>query len=77
MKATAGIFETADPEERPSRWRFLIALGMALINLAHVVGIFLFESAGYQGIWSRFIARLSRIGTPIAIGAALLLGLAM
>ena len=61
----------------PCAARILIALGMALINLAHVVGVFLFESAGYQGIWSRFFARLSLFGTPIAIVAALLLGLAM
>jgi hypothetical protein len=32
---------------------------------------------GYQGMWSRFFARLSLIGTPIAIVASLLLGLAM
>lgn len=61
----------------PCAARILIALGMALINLAHVVGIFLFKSTGYHGIWSRFFARLSLFGTPIAIGAALLLGLAM
>lgn len=45
----------------------LIALGMALINLAHVVGLFLFESVRYEGIFSRFFARLSLIGTPIAV----------
>jgi hypothetical protein len=45
----------------------LIALAMALINLAHVVGLFLFESVRYDGIFSRFFARLSLIGTPIAI----------
>jgi hypothetical protein len=45
----------------------LIALGMALINLAHVVGLFLFESVRYDGIFSRFFARLSLIGTPIAV----------
>jgi hypothetical protein len=61
----------------PCAARILIALGIALINVAHVVGIFLFESTGYQGIWSRFFARLSLFGTPIAITAALLLGLAM
>jgi hypothetical protein len=61
----------------PCAARILIALGMALVNLAHVVGVFLFESTGYQGIWSRFFARLSLFGTPIAIVAALLLGLAM
>lgn len=57
--------------------RMLIALGMALINLAHVVGLFLFESVGYQGVWSRFFARLSLIGTPTAVAVSLLLGLGM
>jgi hypothetical protein len=45
----------------------LIALGMALINLAHVVGLFLFQSVRYEGIFSRFFAKLSLIGTPIAV----------
>jgi hypothetical protein len=45
----------------------LIALGMALINLAHIVGLFLFQSVRYEGIFSRFFARLSLIGTPIAV----------
>lgn len=56
--------------------RILIAMFMALINLAHVVGLFLFQSVGYEGMWNRFFARLSLIGTPIAIVASLLLGLA-
>jgi hypothetical protein len=56
--------------------RILIATGMALINLAHVVGLLLFQSVGYEGMWNRFFARLSLIGTPIAIVASLLLGLA-
>jgi hypothetical protein len=45
----------------------LIALALALINLAHVVGLFLFESVRYEGIFSRFFAKLSLIGTPIAL----------
>jgi hypothetical protein len=45
----------------------LIALGIALINLAHVVGLFLFQSVRYDGIFSRFFARLSLIATPIAV----------
>jgi hypothetical protein len=45
----------------------LIALGMALLNLAHVVGLFLFQSVRYDGIFSHFFARLSLIGTPIAV----------
>jgi hypothetical protein len=51
----------------------LIALGMALINLAHVVGLFLFQSVRYDGIFSRFFARLSLIGTPIAVAVAAVL----
>ena len=54
--------------------RILIALFLALVNLAHVVGLFLFQSVGYQGLWSRFFARLSLIGTPIAVAVSLLLG---
>jgi hypothetical protein len=55
----------------------LIALAMALLNLAHVVGLLFFQSTGYQGLWSRFFARFSLYGTPIALVAALLLNLAM
>jgi hypothetical protein len=51
----------------------LIAMFMALINLAHVVGLFLFQSVGYQGLWNRFFARLSLFGTPTALVAAVLL----
>jgi hypothetical protein len=51
----------------------LIATGMALLNLAHVVGLFLFQSVGYEGIWSRFLARISLFGTPIAVIAAVVL----
>lgn len=54
----------------------LIALAMALVNLAHVVGLFLFQSVGYEGIFSRFFARLSLFGTPIAIAIVVVLQLA-
>jgi hypothetical protein len=54
----------------------LIALAMALINLAHVVGLFLFQSVGYEGIFSRFFARLSLYGTPAAIAVVVVLQLA-
>lgn len=55
----------------------LIALGMALINLAHVVGLVLFQSVRYDGIFSRFFARLSLIGTPIALVASAVLVLVL
>ena len=53
----------------------LIAMCMALINLAHVVGLFLFQSVGYEGMWNRFFSRLSLFGTPTAIVVSVLLGL--
>jgi len=55
--------------------RMLIALAAALINLAHVVGLFLFQSVGYMGLWNRFFARLSLYGTLTAVAVSLLLGL--
>lgn len=57
--------------------RILIAIGMALINIAHVVGLLLFQSVRYEGLFSRFFARTSLYGTPIAIVVSLLLGLAI
>jgi len=52
--------------------RYLAAGGMSLINIAHVVGLLLFESVGYRGLWERFFASLSLIGTPAAIVVSLL-----
>jgi hypothetical protein len=63
--------------DAPCAARILIATALALVNLAHVVGLVLFQSVGYQGMWSRFFARLSLIGTPTAIAVSLLLGLWM
>jgi hypothetical protein len=54
--------------------RTLLAIGFALINLAHVVGLLLFQSVRYEGIWSRFVARISLYGTPLAVAVSLLLG---
>jgi hypothetical protein len=51
----------------------LIALAMALVNLAHVVGLFLFQSVGYEGVFSRLFARLSLFGTPTAVAVVVLL----
>jgi hypothetical protein len=55
----------------------LIALAMALINLAHVVGLFLFQSVRYEGIFSRFFAHLSLFGTPIAVAVSAVLVLVL
>jgi hypothetical protein len=55
--------------------RMLIAMFAALINLAHVIGIFLFESVDYHGRFQRFFAKLSLYGTPLALAVSLGLGL--
>lgn len=45
----------------------LIAIGIALINLAHVVGLTLFESIGYRGRFARFFHTMSLTLTPLAV----------
>jgi hypothetical protein len=55
--------------------RMLIATGALLINMAHVVGIFFFESVDYHGTFQRFFARLSLFGTLGAIVVSLAIGL--
>lgn len=55
--------------------RTLIATGILLINLAHVVGILFFESVDYHGPYQHFIARLSTFGTIGAIIISLAIGL--
>lgn len=52
--------------------RLLIAVGVALINAAHIVGLFLFESVGYRGFFARMFATLSLVLTPLAIVVSLL-----
>jgi hypothetical protein len=55
--------------------RVLIATGVLLINMAHVVGILFFESVDYHGPFQHFIARLSTFGTIGAIAVSLAIGL--
>ncbi len=45
----------------------LVAIGVALINMAHVVGLTLMESVSYRGGFNKFFRYLSLIGTPLAI----------
>jgi len=45
----------------------LIAIGIALANLAHVVGLTLFESVRYRGGFARFFRLLALVATPLAI----------
>jgi hypothetical protein len=55
--------------------RMLIATGALLINMAHVVGIFFFESVDYHGPFQKFFANLSLFGTIGAIVVSLAIGL--
>ena len=52
---------------------YIIAGITALVNLAHVVGLVLFQSVGYRGGFERLFANMSLYGTPLAIVAALLI----
>lgn len=45
----------------------LIAIGIALANLAHVVGLTLFEAIRYRGGFAKFFRTLALVGTPLAI----------
>ncbi|HEY3553258.1 MAG TPA: hypothetical protein VGK66_06160 [Solirubrobacterales bacterium] len=45
----------------------LIAIGVALANLAHVVGLGIFESIRYRGGFARFFRTLALTITPLAI----------
>ena len=50
-----------------------IAIATALINMAHVVGLTLFESVHYHGGFAKFFRTLSLVGTPTAVLANLLI----
>jgi hypothetical protein len=75
--AAACTGDSGGGTDAPCIARLLIAVGIALINLAHVVGLFLFQSVGYRGMFSRFFARMSLFGTLGAVAVSLLLGLFM
>lgn len=45
----------------------LIAIGIALVNLAHVVGLTLMESVRYRGGFAKFFRNIALIGTPLAV----------
>jgi hypothetical protein len=47
--------------------QILIAMALALINMAHVVGLLLLESVHYRGGWQRFFRDLSMTATPLAV----------
>jgi hypothetical protein len=50
-----------------------IAIAIALINMAHVVALTLFEAVRYRGGFAKFFRTLSLLGTPLAVLANLLI----
>jgi len=45
----------------------LVAIGAALVNLAHVVGLTLFETVRYRGGFAKLFRTLALVGTPTAV----------
>jgi hypothetical protein len=44
-----------------------VAIATGLINMAHTVGLALFESVRYRGGFARLFRTLSAVGTPVAV----------
>jgi hypothetical protein len=44
-----------------------IAIAVALVNMAHVVGLVMMESVNYRGGFAKFFRTLSVVGTPLAV----------
>ena len=59
------------PETAAGAASILIAMGIALVNMAHVVGLTLFESVRYRGGWETFFRSLALVGTPLAVAVNL------
>ncbi len=59
----------ATAEATPTGWQAVaigVAIGTALINMAHVVGLTLMESVHYRGGFAAFFRTLALVGTPLA-----------
>jgi hypothetical protein len=59
------------PETAAGAASILVAMGIALVNMAHVVGLTLFESVRYRGGWETFFRGLALVGTPLAVAVNL------
>jgi len=63
----AAAASNSDSETGWQAVAILIAIGLALINMAHVVGLTLFESVRYHGGFAKLFRTLSLVGTPAAV----------
>lgn len=50
----------------------LLAMGAFIINVANTVGVLVFESVHYEGIWQKFIAWSAMIFTAVALVASVI-----
>jgi hypothetical protein len=73
LAAACGDVEEGSGSAPSCGARIAIAGGVGLINAAHIVGLFLFESVGYHGFFARMFAILSLVLTPVAIVVSLLI----
>jgi len=70
--AAAVAVEMGDVSGRAAA-AILIAIGIALVNMAHVVGLTLMESVRYRGGFATFFRSLALVGTPLAVAVNLVL----
>jgi hypothetical protein len=63
----AAIASGAGHEQGWEAVAILIAIGVALANLAHVVGLGIFESVRYRGGFAKFFRSLALTITPLAV----------
>jgi hypothetical protein len=69
----AAAVAAADTSTGAEAAAILIAIGVALANMAHVVGLTLFEAVHYRGGFAKFFRTLALIVTPLAVVANLLI----
>lgn len=63
------VLAAAGPGPQTTAGAAAILIAISLVNMAHVVGLTLFESVHYRGGFARFFRYLSLTGTPAAIVA--------
>jgi hypothetical protein len=63
----AAAASNSDSETGWQAVAILIGIGIALINMAHVVGLTLFQSVRYHGGFAKMFRTLSLVGTPVAV----------
>ncbi len=73
LNANGGFNTASDGGFTNQSARILIAGAAGLINLAHVVGLTLFQAGPYRGFGRNFFSWMSLIGTPLAIVVSLIL----